>query len=152
MDIQTLEKENADLKNQNQKRNMVIGGFMVVGAVAGFLVARGFKQKALGLTLGAVGGSFLFGLPVLFATRKKAVERRKKIDENNTQIATLQNVNNAVTNLVTNVLPKSVEMTPEQKKAMQNLTTEQKKAVQNAAILATSGLPGGRVNMSKIVS
>ena len=150
MDIETLQKENSDLKKQNQKRNMVIGGFMVAGAVAGFLVARGFKGKALGMTLGAVGGSFLFGLPVVFATRKKAVERRKKIDENNTKIKQLTDVNNAVTNVVTGLIPKATtEMTQEQKNA---LTTDQRKALQNASILAGSILPGGKTNMNKMVS
>lgn len=149
MDIQTLEKENGDLKRQNRKRNMVIGGFMVAGAVAGFFVARGFKGKALAMTLGAVGGSFAFGLPVLFATRKKAVERRKKIEENNLKIKQLQDVNNAVTNVVTGLIPKATtEMTQEQKMA---LTPEQKIAMQKAANLVNSAIKG-KTNMSKVVS
>lgn len=144
MDIQTLEKENGDLKTQNRKRNMVIGGFMVAGAVAGFLVARGFKQKALGITLGAVGGSLIFGLPLVFATRKKAVQRRKKIEDNNAQIKQLQDLNNSVVNIGSILTGKKTTETP--------LTDEQKKTA-NALLLATSSMsPGGKMNLNKMVS
>lgn len=145
MDIQTLEKENSDLRKQNQKRNMVIGGFMVAGAVAGFLVARGFKGKALAMTLGAVGGSFAFGLPVLFATRKKAVERRKKIEENNNEIKNLQNVNTTISNVGALLQGKKDQATTP--------ITEEQKKIANSLLLATSGLPGGsKTNLNKLVS
>ena len=145
MDIQTLEKENGDLKKQNTKRNMVIGGFMIAGAVAGFLVARGFKGKALAMTLGAVGGSFVFGLPVLFATRKKAVERRKKIEENNLAITKLKDVNNSIANI-------GAVITGKKDQVQTPLTEEQKKAA-NALLLVTANLPGGsKMNLNKLVS
>lgn len=145
MDIQTLEKENSDLKKQNAKRNMVIGGFMVAGAVAGLLVARGFKGKALAMTLGAVGGSFVFGLPVLFATRKKAVERRKKIEENNLAITKLKDVNTSVANI-------GALLQGKKDQAKTPITEEQKRTA-NALLLATSGLPfGNKTNLNKLVS
>jgi hypothetical protein len=145
MDIQTLEKENGDLKRQNRKRNMVIGGFMVAGAVAGFFVARGFKGKALAMTLGAVGGSFAFGLPVLFATRKKAVERRKKIEQNNLAITELKDLNTSVANIGALLQGK--------KDQVQTPLTEEQKKTANALLLATANLPGGsKMNLNKLVS
>lgn len=108
MDIQTLEKVNGELKTQNRKRNMVIAGFMTAGAISGFLIARQLKGKALAQVLSVVGGSLVFGLPVLFLTRKKQQERRKKIEENNIEIQKLQAGSNAVVSLITDVInPKS---------------------------------------------
>jgi hypothetical protein len=143
MDIQTLEKENGDLKKQNAKRNMVIGGFMVAGAVAGFLVARGMKGKVLAITLGTVGGSFAFGLPVLFATRKKAVERRKKIEENNLAITKLKDVNTSFANV-------SALLQGKKDQAKTPITEEQKKTA-NALLLATAAF-GNKTNLNKLVS
>ncbi len=62
---------------------------MVVGAVGGFFIARYFKAKTLGLVLSTVGGSVAVGVPIILATRKKAVARR-------TEIETLKTTNNAV--------------------------------------------------------
>ena len=90
MDIQTLEKDNADLQKQNRKRTFVIVGFMIAGAVGGFVLARGMKGKTLAKVGATIGGSFLLGLPVLFATRKKTKERRVKIEENKKQIEALK--------------------------------------------------------------
>lgn len=78
-----------ELQKQNRNRNLWIAGGMVVGAVGGFFIARYYKAKTLGLVLSTVGGSVAVGVPIILATRKKAVARR-------TEIETLKTTNNAV--------------------------------------------------------
>jgi len=93
---------------------------------------------AIGLTLLSISSIIII-----------AVKRSKKIEENNLKIKQLQDVNNAVTNVVTGLIPKATtEMTQEQKMA---LTPEQKIAMQKAANLVNSAVRG-KTNMSKVVS
>ena len=108
MDVQTLQKDNADLQKQNKKRNLVIAGFMIAGAAAGFAIAKSMKGKALVQVGATIGGSLLLGVPVLLMTRKKALERTKKIKDNETQIAGLQNVNSAVNTIASMIPDKSI--------------------------------------------
>jgi hypothetical protein len=104
MDIKTLQKDNADLQKQNNKRNFVIAGFMIAGAVGGFVIAKSMKTKTLVQIGATVGGSLLLGVPVLLMTRKKAVERTKKIKENEEIIKGLQSIG-VMTNVVKQNLP-----------------------------------------------
>lgn len=120
-------KKIAELKKQNRNRNLWIAGGMVVGALGGFFIARYFKAKTLGLVLSTVGGSVAVGVPIILATRKKAVARR-------TEIEALNTANNAVattTSVVDNVI-KTVEtviptVTPPPSGTDESKTTNQPK-------------------------
>lgn len=85
-------KRVADLKKQNRNRNLWIAGGMVVGAVGGFFIARYFKAKTLGLVLSTVGGSVAVGVPIILATRKKAVARRIEIETLSKPVASIPEV------------------------------------------------------------
>lgn len=93
-------KRVADLKKQNRNRNLWIAGGMVVGAVGGFFIARYFKAKTLGLVLSTVGGSVAVGVPIILATRKKAVARRTEIETLNTATSTIPTVTSVATNAI----------------------------------------------------
>jgi len=107
-------KRVAKLKKKNRNRNLWIAGGMVVGAVGGFFIARYFKAKTLGLVLSTVGGSVVVGVPIILATRKKAVARRTEIEKLNTAtrlgyalftIPTATSVVNNAIKTVENVIP-----------------------------------------------
>ena len=152
MDVQTLQKENADLQKQNRKRNFVIGGFMVVGAVTGFVIAKSMKGKSLVKVGATIGGSLLLGVPVLLMTRKKALLRNQKITDNENRIATLQNVNAAVNSIGSMISNKSIGeiiksgVTPQPaaplKPGFGILTVEEQNKMSN---------PPGTVSLSKMV-
>ena len=111
-------KKIAELKKKNRNRNLLIGGGMVVGAVGGFFIARYFKAKTLGLVLSTIGGSFAVGVPIILATRKKAVARRTEIETlttaNNAVPVTQSVVDNAVQMVenITSVIPKTTTPLP----------------------------------------
>jgi hypothetical protein len=152
MDIKTLQKDNADLQKQNNKRNFVIAGFMIAGAVGGFVIAKSMKTKTLVQIGATLGGSLLLGVPVLLITRKKALERTKKIKENEETIKGLQNV--AVLNTVVkenipnldmfNVIPKqpTVQVSTNPKPGIGVLTVEEQNKMTN---------PLGTVSLTKMV-
>jgi hypothetical protein len=157
MDIQTLEKDNADLQKQNRKRTFVIVGFMVAGAVGGFVLARGMKGKTLAKVGATIGGSLLLGLPILLATRKKAKERSVKIELNKKQIEALKagtpvsNTVNAVvdgiTNVITNAItPKNVSTVTQPGSGV--LTIEQQNKNKAAGVIP--GVPNGKVQLNTI--
>ena len=77
---------------------------MIAGAVGGFVIAKSMKTKTLVQIGATVGGSLLLGVPVLLMTRKKAVERTKKIKENEETIKGLQSLG-VMTNVVKQNLP-----------------------------------------------
>jgi len=89
-------KRVTDLKKQNRNRNLWIAGGMVVGAVGGFFTARYFKAKNLGLVLSTVGGSVAVGVPIILATRKKAVARRTEIETLSKPVASIPEVTQKV--------------------------------------------------------
>lgn len=76
-----LEKEIKDLRNQQTKRNLLVGGLMIVGAAGGFLLTRKMKTTTLIKTVSTIGGSLLLGLPVLLITNKKYKERKQIISD-----------------------------------------------------------------------
>jgi F0F1-type ATP synthase assembly protein I len=102
-----------ELQKQNRNRNLWIAGGMVVGAVGGFFIARYFKAKTLGLVLSTVGGSVAVGVPIILATRKKAVARRTEIETlkttNNAVATTTSVIDNAIKTVenITSVIPKT---------------------------------------------
>ncbi len=69
------------LKKQNTNRNLTIGGFMVLGATAGFILARQLKWKTTGKVLSTLIGSVAFGMPVILLTQKKHENRKVAISE-----------------------------------------------------------------------
>jgi len=72
-------KKRAEIKKANRNRNLWIAGGMVLGAVGGFIGAKYFKAKTLGIVLSTIGGSVAVGLPIILVTRKKALERKKEL-------------------------------------------------------------------------
>jgi len=76
-----------ELKKETRNRNLVIGGYMVVGALGGFFIARYMKAKTMGLVLSTIGGSLALGVPYILITRKKAVARRTEAETLNKSIS-----------------------------------------------------------------
>lgn len=153
MDIQTLEKENADFQKQNRKRTFVITGFMIAGAVGGFVLARGLKGKALATIGSTIGGSLLLGLPVAFATSKKAKERNLKIEANKIQIQAIKTgtpigtVTNALVDGLTNITLNAITPKDAPKPGSGVLTIEQQNKNKE---LVKPVVPNGKVNLNTI--
>ena len=74
-----LDKEIKDLKSKQTKRNLLVGGLMITGAAAGFLISLKMKQSTAIKVVSTIGGSLILGLPVLLLTNKKYKERRQQI-------------------------------------------------------------------------
>ena len=78
-----------ELKKETRNRNLMIGGYMVVGALGGYFIARYMKAKTLSLVLSTVGGSLALGVPFILITRKKAVVRRTEAETLNKSITAI---------------------------------------------------------------
>jgi hypothetical protein len=129
IDIKTrLQKDNADLQKQNNKRNFVIAGFMIAGAVGGFVIAKSMKTKTLVQIGATLGGSLLLGVPVLLMTRKKAVERTKKIKENEDAISALKSIS-----VISDVVKDTIPLTDMVKNVTATKTPVQQPVQQNAS-------------------
>lgn len=89
-------KRTVELKKQNRNRNLWIAGGMVAGAVGGFFIAKYFKTKTLGLVLSTLGGSLAVGVPIILATRKKAVARKTELEALSKPVATMPEVTQKV--------------------------------------------------------
>jgi hypothetical protein len=82
-----LDKEIKDLRAKQRNRNLLVGGLMITGAIAGFLVSRKMKATKIIKVLSTIGGSLILGLPVLLFTNKNYMNRKKEIkDKNDTAI------------------------------------------------------------------
>lgn len=73
------EQDIKDLKAQQTKRNLVIAGYMVVGAVGGYLLSRAFKLNVWQKATVTIVGSLALGGSVLLLTKKKAKARKEAI-------------------------------------------------------------------------
>lgn len=76
-----LDKEIKDLKAKQRNRNLLVGGLMVSGAVAGFLLSRKMKATKIIKVVSTIGGSLILGLPVLLFTNKNYMNRKKEIKD-----------------------------------------------------------------------
>jgi len=82
-----LDKEIKDLRAKQRNRNLLVGGLMITGAIAGFLVSKKMKATKIIKVLSTIGGSLILGLPVLLFTNKNYMNRKKEIkDKNDTAI------------------------------------------------------------------
>ena len=73
------EQDIKDLKAQQRKRNLVIAGYMVVGAVGGYFLGRYFKLATWKKVSATVLGSLVFGGTVYLVTKPKAKKRKENI-------------------------------------------------------------------------
>jgi uncharacterized Rossmann fold enzyme len=73
------EQDIKDLKAQQRKRNLVIAGYMVVGAVGGYIVGRYLKLATWKKVSATVLGSLVFGGTVYLVTKPKAKRRKENI-------------------------------------------------------------------------
>jgi len=78
-----LDKEIKDLRAKQRNRNLLVGGLMITGAIAGFLVSRKMKATKIIKVLSTIGGSLILGLPVLLFTNKNYMNRKKEIKDKN---------------------------------------------------------------------
>jgi F0F1-type ATP synthase assembly protein I len=128
-------KRVTDLKKQNRNRNLLIAGGMVVGAVGGFFIARYFKAKTLGLVLSTVGGSVAVGVPIILATRKKAVARRTEIETLSKPVASIPEVTQKVKDIFS-----KVEMQPKME-TLKTTTIDQSKLPDTLQSLGSTETP-----------
>ena len=73
------EQDIKDLKAQQRKRNLVVFGYMVVGAVGGYLIGKYLKLSPLKKATVTIVGSLALGGSVLLLTKKKAQARKESI-------------------------------------------------------------------------
>ena len=114
MDKQATENKLKTIKKQTRNRNIYIGGAMVVGALGGFLIAKGFKATLTATILATVGGSLVLGIPAILLTKKDSAKRREEakllLEQKNTVIdtpkGTLEQAIKTVED-ITSVIPKT---------------------------------------------
>lgn len=99
----------AELKKETRNRNLYIVGGMVVGAVGGYFIAKYFKAKTMGLVLSTIGGSFAVGVPIILATRKKAVVRREEQKTLANAPIITPVVSQTITDVISQVPPQKME-------------------------------------------
>jgi hypothetical protein len=75
------EQDIKDLKQQQRNRNLVVVGYMVVGAVGGYLIARHLKLSTLKKATTTVVGSLALGGSVFMLTKRKAEIRKELIKQ-----------------------------------------------------------------------
>lgn len=75
------EQDIKDLKAQQRKRNLVVFGYMVVGAVGGYLIGKYLKLSPLKKATTTVVGSLVLGGSVFMLTKRKAESRKAVIKE-----------------------------------------------------------------------
>ena len=76
IDKQATDNKIKTIKKQTLNRNIYIGVAMVVGALGGFLIAKGMKTPILTTVLATVGGSLVLGVPAILLTKKDAAARK----------------------------------------------------------------------------
>jgi hypothetical protein len=128
-------KRVTDLKKQNRNRNLWIAGGMVVGAVGGFFIARYFKAKTLGLVLSTVGGSVAVGVPIILATRKKAVARKTEIETLSKPVAPAPEVTQKIKDIF------SKEAMQPKMETLKSTTLDQSKLPDTLPSLGSTGTP-----------
>ena len=75
------EQDIKDLKAQQRKRNLVIVGYLIVGAVGGYLIGKYLKLSPLKKATTTVVGSLVLGGSVFMFTKRKAETRKAVIKE-----------------------------------------------------------------------
>lgn len=75
------EQDIKDLKAQQRKRNLVIVGYMIVGAVGGYLIGKYLKLSPLKKATTTVVGSLVLGGSVFMLTKRKAETRKAVIKQ-----------------------------------------------------------------------
>jgi len=76
-----VEQDIKDLKAQQRKRSMVIAGYVVLGAVGGYVLGRSLKLTTWAKVYTTLGGSLLLGGATYFITKAKAERRKASIEE-----------------------------------------------------------------------
>jgi len=76
-----VEQDIKDLKAQQRKLNMVIAGYVVLGAAGGYILGRSLKLTTWAKVYTTLGGSLLFGGATYFLTKAKAERRKASIQE-----------------------------------------------------------------------
>jgi len=75
------EKDLKYLKAQQRKRAFVVTGFLIVGAVGGYILGKQLKLSKVAKFATTLAGSVLIGGSVFMLTKKKAETRKKVIEE-----------------------------------------------------------------------
>jgi uncharacterized membrane protein len=79
IDKQATDNKIKTIKKQTRNRNIYIGVAMGVGAIGGFLIAKGMKTSTLTTVLATVGGSLVLGVPAILLTKKDAATRKEEM-------------------------------------------------------------------------
>jgi len=76
-----VEQDIKDLKAQQRKLNMVIAGYVVLGAAGGYILGRSLKLTTWAKVYTTLGGSLLLGGATYYLTKAKAERRKASIEE-----------------------------------------------------------------------
>jgi predicted phage tail protein len=153
IDKQATDNKIKTIKKQTLNRNIYIGVAMVVGALGGFLIAKGMKTPILTTVLATVGGSLVLGVPAILLTKKDAAARKEEMKsleaKKSTVIDTPKGVMEQAIQTVeniTSVIPKA----PSQKIAGSGvLTIEEQNKLAPAPFLANT--PLASTNLTNLV-
>lgn len=153
IDKQATDNKIKTIKKQTLNRNIYIGVAMVVGALGGFLIAKGMKTPILTTVLATVGGSLVLGVPAILLTKKDAAARKEEMKsleaKKSTVIDTPKGVMEQAIQTVeniTSVIPKA----PVQKIAGSGvLTIEEQNKLAPAPFLANT--PLASTNLTNLV-